>query len=54
MQTFLSLSGLRVYGVHCAADTSFGFGGGDDLLYAMTTVETWPGYADLLKKGFTE
>ena len=35
-------------------DTSFGFGGGDDLLYAMATVETYPGYADLLKKGFTE
>lgn len=23
-------------------DTSFGFGGGDDMLYAMTTVETYP------------
>lgn len=35
------------------SDTSFGFGGGDDMLYAMATVETYPGYVDLLKKGFT-
>jgi hypothetical protein len=34
-------------------DTSLGFGGGDDLLYAMATQASYPGYGDLLAKGYT-
>ena len=33
-------------------DTSLGFGGGDDLLYAMSTQTSYPGYGDLLAKGY--
>jgi hypothetical protein len=39
--------------VKLLTDTSFGFGGGDDLLYAMTVQKSYPGYVDLLTKGFT-
>merc|ERR1712099_24881 len=34
-------------------DTSLGFGGEDALVHAFVTNPTYPGYADLLAKGFT-